>query len=489
MFKTLRSRLILLMVVTLLLVQAVSVLVYLKDRNTLVDTLGERFLTKRISDLIKRLDQSDTTDYNNLLSQYETASLRLFIDDKPLTKQSRSMSEMQRSLYRATHRRPHQLILVSHNLDDQFFERKQHSFPPFAPRFRDHDECPEYEKDHKESKHKHHHSDDSPKLKKPKPPWFYSPRYKRFLVSVVLKDGHWLNISADPANELPLWNWRSALGLFLVALLVISLMVWLVRSNTKPLQALAQAADKIGRGVAVPPLQETGAEEVRNTIHAFNVMQERQQRFIKDRTLLLAAVSHDLRTPITKLRLQAEFIEDKAAQEKLLLHLNDMEQMLTATMSFARDETQNEESRVIDLVSLVESICDDLLETGAHLTTELPDRLVYECRPTGIRRMVTNVIENAVKYAPSAHVSLQAYADYIEFKVVDSGQGIDESLFEQVFTPFYRVESSRNRETGGVGLGLSVVRSVARLHGGDVVLSNVKEGGLAVVVKLPLKTE
>lgn len=483
MFKTLRSRLILLMVVTLLLVQAVSVLVYLKDRNILVDTLGERFMTKRIADLVKRLDQAPQNHYEDLLSHYETASLRLLIDNHPITKQALSTSDMQRALYRATWRKPHELIFVSHNLDDQLFERKRHHFPPFMSRHFD-DECPD--PTHKHEKHGGKHTSKSDKGSF-KPPWFYSPRYKRFLVSVKLKGGYWLNISADPANELPLWNWRAALGLFLVALLVISVMVWLVRSNTRPLQALAQAADKIGRGVEMPPLQETGAEEVRSTIQAFNVMQERQQRFIKDRTLLLAAVSHDLRTPITKLRLQAEFVEDKATQEKLLLHLSDMEQMLTATMSFARDETQNEDSRSIDLVSLIESICDDLLETGAQLTTDLPDRLVYECRPTGIRRMMTNVIENAVKYAPNAIVSLRQYTRYIEFKVVDSGQGIDESLLEQVFTPFYRVESSRNRETGGVGLGLSVVRSVARLHGGDVVLSNVKEGGLSVVIKLPIE--
>lgn len=483
MFKTLRSRLVLLMLVTLLLVQGLSLLVYLKDRNEIIGDAGLRLMMHRIATLVKLLDQAEPQSYTHVLANNRNTNFNMYIANEAMVKSQAKASDaasmVQQSLYHKTDRLPLQSIRVMSSQTKQD-EKRWHFFPPFfhKSKFDHHDD--KHECDGRDHFDYRQFRDRSPRgWGRNEPP--------ELLVSVLLEDGQWLNIVAKPLAELSVWDWRSALSLFVIAVVVVGLMILIIRSNTQPLHHLAQAADKIGRGLDTPPLKEAGAEEVRSTIHAFNVMQERQQRFIKDRTLMLAAISHDLKTPITKLRLQSEYIQDDALQTKMLNNLSEMEQMLVATMSFARDDAQHETSRSIDLVSLIESICDDLIETGAQLDMQLPDRLIYECRPSGIRRMLTNVIENAVKYADQAVVSLRHTHDFIEVCVDDNGEGIDEALFEQVFAPFYRIEASRNRETGGVGLGLSVVRNIARLHGGEVYLSNREVGGLSVLIRLPYR--
>lgn len=521
--QTLRTRLILLMLATLVLVQLVSVMVYLKDRNHLISSASANLQVQRIANLISLVDQSEPHQYKAILKATETPQLAVLISPDALVSadfSSNDAVEMQHKLYRKTLRQPEQMIRVTYErypLPDDFdcdtdeyvgpgksgryFQGQEHAYW----RKLDHDNKGFFSK-HKEDRNYRSdqgYRDDKgyrgekdhdfggydkygrkPYSRRDGPPYELS-------ISVLLPDQRWLNIRAGGTDPLPVWNWRSAVGLVVVGLLVVGIMLWMLRSNTRPLQKLAKAANRTGRGMDSEPLAEEGAREVRTTIQAFNSMQERQQRFIKDRMLMLAAISHDLRTPITKLRLQSEFVSDDEIHSKMQHTLTDMEQMLNATMNFARDDVQNEPSRATDLASLVQSLCDDLIDQGANLNCDLPERLVCECKPMGFRRMVTNVVENAVKYADSAEVILKQEREpetgihWILLTVTDDGPGIDEALFEQVFTPFYRVEGSRNRATGGMGLGLSVVRSVALLHGGHVDLSNREEGGLQVQIRIP----
>ncbi|MAC47530.1 MAG: hypothetical protein CMI12_11860 [Oceanospirillum sp.] len=524
--ESLRSRLILLMLVTLVLVQLVSVLVYLQDRNTLISNAGIRLQVQRIANLISLMDQSEPYQYRAILKATETPQLAVLISTDALVPAGLAAShgalEMRQKLYEKTLRQPEQKIRVTYERyllpkdfdcdtdeyvgtnnrgrsfqgENHIYWRKQAS-PSRDDDDDDHDDDEDHDDDRDKDRDKNEASDDHHKSDK---------RYRDFRrfgylsgeappyelsISVLLPDQRWLNIRAGSVDELPVWRWRSAVGLVIVGFIVVAIMLWILRSNTRPLQKLARAANRIGRGMDSEPLAEEGAREVRTTIQAFNSMQERQQRFIKDRMLMLAAISHDLRTPITKLRLQSEFVSDEEIQHKMLNTLTDMEQMLNATMNFARDDVQNEPSKATDLASLVQSLCDDLIDQGAGMTCDLPERLVCECKPMGFRRMVSNVLENAVKYAESAHVVLkqETHSDtgirWIVLTVTDDGPGIDEALFEQVFTPFYRVEGSRNRATGGMGLGLSVVRSIALLHGGHVALSNRDEGGLQVKIHIP----
>jgi signal transduction histidine kinase len=224
---------------------------------------------------------------------------------------------------------------------------------------------------------------------------------------------------------------------------------------------------------------------VRRAAHAFNQMQERIRRFVEDRTQMVAAIAHDLGTPITRLRLRAEYVEDEEQRQKVLGDLEEMEQMIASTLAFAREDGVNEPRETFDLNSLLESICDDFADAGQAVEFRADGRLAYDFRLVALRRAFTNLIENAVKYGSSAQVLVEERPDAIVVRIDDDGPGIPEEAMEQVFEPFRRLDESRSRETGGTGLGLAVARSIVRSHGGDVILRNRAEGGLRSEVILP----
>jgi signal transduction histidine kinase len=225
---------------------------------------------------------------------------------------------------------------------------------------------------------------------------------------------------------------------------------------------------------------------VRAAARAFNQMQRRIRSFVEDRLAMLAAVSHDLRTPITRLRLRTEQLPIAADQQDKMLHdLDEMEQMVASSLAFAKDEATDEPSQRIDLAALIGSICDDLTDAGHDAQFEWTGRLIYRGRPLAMKRLFSNLIENALRYGHCARVRAVSFAERIEVVVEDRGPGVPEELLERVFLPFYRLETSRNKRTGGLGLGLANVRTIARAHGGDVRLVNLSEGGLAAIVVLP----
>ena len=205
-------------------------------------------------------------------------------------------------------------------------------------------------------------------------------------------------------------------------------------------------------------------------------MQVRLRRFVEDRTRMLAAIGHDLRTPITSLRLRSEFVTDPEIREKLLSTLDEMQSMTEAALSFARSESTAEPTRKVDLTALLESLCDDLVELGWKVEFAGGERITCTCRPDAIRRAIRNIIENAVRYGDRARVMLQPSTDGVTIIVEDDGAGIPETEWENVFGAFVRLEASRNRNTGGVGLGLSIARSIFRAHGGDVSLAKGNTG-------------
>ena len=299
-----------------------------------------------------------------------------------------------------------------------------------------------------------------------------------FGLAVRLEDHTWLNIVYAKPSHLVLSpaspTSYAALG---VVALVFSAGTWLlVRRISQPLKRLTHATERLGRGEEVEPLPEEGPDDLRTMVTAFNRMQVRLRRFVEDRTRMLAAIGHDLRTPITTLRLRAEFVTDADTREKLLGTLDEMQAMTEATLAFARSEAVAEPTRVVDVTALIESLCDDLKELGANVEFAGNGRLPASCRPDALRRAVRNVIENAVRYGDSARVNTGARGENIEIVVEDDGPGIAESDRERVFAPFVRLEASRNRNTGGVGLGLAIARSILRAHGGDVELGEGARG-------------
>lgn len=306
------------------------------------------------------------------------------------------------------------------------------------------------------------------------------------LVSLQLRDGSWLNFVAPVESPEPFWSLRFALSMIVMLLAVGVLSALIVHQLTRPLGTFARAAQRVGTDVKAPSIPERGPAEVRQAIRAFNEMQDRLRRFIEDRTQMLAAISHDLGTPITRLRLRAEFVEDEEQQKKMLADLDDMEKMVFSALSFARDEAASERPAMVDLRTLLQRVCNDMADAGHAITFDIGnDAVPYGCRPAALRRALTNLIDNAIKYGGRARVSLQSDQDRVLVQIDDDGPGIPEDLREDAFKPFRRLEASRSRETGGTGLGLTVARTIVRAHGGDIALMNRSGGGLRVEVQLP----
>lgn len=303
--------------------------------------------------------------------------------------------------------------------------------------------------------------------------------------SLRLDVGGWLNFSAPIATVRPFWE--TPVFFFVVATTAVVLMVslWAVRRATEPLAMFAEAAERLGRDVDAPPLALEGPREVERAAIAFNDMQDRLRRFVQDRTQMLAAMSHDLRTPLTRLRLRAELIEDEEEQRKTIADLEEMRTMIDSVLSFARDEATAEPPTALDLAALLQTICDEATDAGADASYSGPSRATCIGRPTALKRAFANLIANAVSWGGSARVTLTLVSDGLRVTVDDPGPGIPEAELGRVFEPFHRVESSRNRETGGVGLGLAIVRAAIIAHGGRVRLANLPAGGLRATVDLP----
>lgn len=315
--------------------------------------------------------------------------------------------------------------------------------------------------------------------------FLYLDESKGMGIAVRLASGAWLNAAYSKTIPNSIWTSPTAISLGITAAILSLIAVFVARSIARPMRRLAVAAEALGRGESVAPLPESGPDDIRQTAEAFNRMQERLQRFVEDRTRMLAAISHDLRTPLTSLRLRAEFVTDPDIQEKMLTTIGEIQTMTEAALAFAREEATAEATRAVDLPALVESLCDDLAELGHNVSFIEGPAIHYRCRPDALRRAIRNLIENAVRYGERARVRVAPTTKSIDIIVEDDGPGIPDDAMEQVFAPFYRLEDSRNRETGGVGLGLSIARAIARHHGGDVVLGN-RARGLQATISLPL---
>jgi signal transduction histidine kinase len=305
-------------------------------------------------------------------------------------------------------------------------------------------------------------------------------------VGVRLADGSWLIFAAPNRFLVHFSLTQLAVRLGLLTLVVGLLSMIAARRLARPIADFALAAERLGVDTDAPPLAERGPRELRAATRAFNRMQERLRRFIADRTQMLAAMSHDLRTPLTRLRLRTEFIDDRELQRKMLADLDEMSVMVESTLAFARGDGEREPRTQVDLGLLVEGLCEDAADAGSTVTFTGPRGIDVSCRPNALRRAVANLIENAVKYGGSARVAVNQEPERVVIAVDDDGPGIPPEEQEKVFAPFYRLDPSRNRDTGGVGLGLAVARTVARGHGGDVTLANRVEGGLSARLELPL---
>ncbi len=305
-----------------------------------------------------------------------------------------------------------------------------------------------------------------------------------FSASVRQPDGRWATVE-PPRGLLSPWQQRVLLALAISMLLLAPLVWWMARRLTRPIRVFADAAERLGADPEAEPLTPSGPSEVRTAIHAFNDMQASLRDHMRRRTQTVAAIAHDLRTPLTRLRFRAEQAPE-AVRDRMAADIEEMDALIAQAMAYVRGEATPERREAFDLDALTADCAEGFSETGGAVTFDGGGELPVEADPAALRRALANLIANAVKYGGAARVKAFALDGRAVVTVEDDGPGLPEDELEAVFEPFHRAERSRSRETGGAGLGLTVARQAARAHGGDVTLSNRSGGGLLARLDLPL---
>ena len=310
------------------------------------------------------------------------------------------------------------------------------------------------------------------------------PPDRMFDLVVTLPDGDRVAFRTFSPRGTPPFPRHFILELGLLTIMLGIVLYAMTRTITRPLAALATAADAVGRGTAIQPLKERGARELKRATRAFNAMQERLNRYLDSRTRVLAAMSHDLRTPITRLRLRVESIEDEALRARCVEDLDEMTRMVRGALSVFRGLNDEEPSVAVDIDALLAELQRRYAEINATVAIEGRAAAPFAGKPLALKRCLGNLVDNALQYGERATIAVTDSAE-LTIRVLDEGPGIPEAELERVFEPFYRLESSRNRGTGGTGLGLSIARDVAQAHGGSLTLANRSDGGLEARLVLP----
>ena len=313
-------------------------------------------------------------------------------------------------------------------------------------------------------------------------------------LAAELTDESWVVFSVVNFSALnPSWGiWgfgRRTRWLFVLLILTITTVIVsaiAARQLGRPVKRLAEAVGRFGHDQRAPAITEAGPEELRQLIRVFNAMQAQIQRFVAHRTMMLAAISHDLRTPLTRMRLRGEFIADEVEQARLFRDVDEMQTMVDGALAFFRDDAVEEAVTTFDLPGVLRTIANDYADQGIDITYAGLSRAIYRGRPFALKRAFANLIDNAIKYATPPRIELCDDERGYLIRVSDRGPGIPEDALDRVFTPYFRLDKSRNRTTGGVGLGLSVAQSIIRGHGGEITLENRRGGGLEARIILPM---
>ncbi len=437
---SLGGRLVLLLVGAICLAQAITFAVYFLDRQRLVDSITEELVVSRLPSAVRTLRQLDTDARQGVIQALSSRWTGYQLAARPSVAGDGGADRLARMLRDSLESPPGDMRLAVKTFD-----------------------------------------------KAPGADWHNVDSRKQLHIAVRLNEATWLNsVKALPDT----WHLASEmlLPMGLSVLAVIAVAVYQARRIARPLDNLAQQAERFGGGEAVERLTPAGPANVARTIEAFNDMSERQQRFIADRTRLLAAISHDLRTPITAMRLRIESVDDDEVREALERVLAEMESMVEATLSFTHAGAGEGDTHEVDLVALVRDTIAEADPSGEALAFEPPETAPprCRCRPLGVTRALRNVLDNAIRYGGTATVGLETGDDRVSIHIRDRGPGIPEGDQEAVFAPFYRLERSRSLDTGGSGLGLAIARNIVRGHGGDVETANTPEG-LRVTISLPIE--
>lgn len=305
------------------------------------------------------------------------------------------------------------------------------------------------------------------------------------LVSIRLPDSTWLNISLFASSHSSRGGHGTLLSTSIMAGGVILLSLIIARWLTRPLRAMLVAVSSLSPDEPQARISEAGPLEVRQLASAFNDMRTRISELVRRRTQALAAVSHDLRTPLTRLKLRFNDVQDAGLQQAMQGDLAEMEAMVEATLSYLRGQDTSEPVRPIDLVSLLETVVDEVRDAGHDAVLEASQPLIVMGRHINLKRALTNLVGNAVRFGSKVIVTARNNNATAVIEICDNGPGIPADKLDAVLEPFVRLESSRNRESGGVGLGLTIAKSNIELDGGSLAMRNRPEGGLCVEIRLP----
>jgi two-component system, OmpR family, sensor kinase len=310
------------------------------------------------------------------------------------------------------------------------------------------------------------------------------PMRARFTAALQQPDGRWRVVQAADRSLSAAFKLQVGMLFAIGLLLMLPLAWWFSRALSAPIRRFATAADQLGRNPDAPPLPRTGPPELLQATDSFNTMQERLHRMVSERTHMVGAIAHDLRTPLARLAFRLDGLPSPL-REKATADIEEMKTMITTALTFLRDQSQPGERERLDFGLLVESVVDDLADIGRDVRLVSCSAAMMHGDPVGLRRVVTNLVENALKFGQRARLQLICEAGHCLLQVDDDGPGIDPAQHDALFMPFFRGENSRNRDTGGIGLGLSAARAIVLAHGGTLGLQNREGGGLRAWVRLP----
>ncbi|WP_152205766.1 sensor histidine kinase [Marinobacter changyiensis] len=458
------GQLALLLILVLLVAQIITIVILAGERQGALRSASLEHVLQRVADGYTLADTTDPDRQERILRALSSPTLRLSIDPAPYLPEDRA-SGMTRRLADELGLPVDQVrTAMEADEDDCLPDRDDH-----RDRERHDDEHHEYEEHRDDDDHRDERHECQPVLG----------------VSLALSSGQWFNARARPPAPSWLWLKATLTSVGITAVLLTLTLLLAVRRILRPMNELSRAAHAFGRGEKVR-IPEKGPEDVREVTRAFNQMQDQVGRAQEDRARLLAALAHDLRTPITSMRLRVEMLPEGEDRDRLLDSLREMQHLAEATLDFIRGST-TEQHRRYDLATLLDSLCSDLQEMGLAVHCEDSPRCVVQGQPEAVKRALRNLIENAVNYGEQAEVTLETTDSEAVVTIVDQGPGIPEAELERVFEPFYRLEHSRSRETGGAGLGLAIARTLIRGMGGDIRLGAGPNGqGLRVSVTLPM---
>jgi signal transduction histidine kinase len=463
--RSLFNRLLLVLLAGLVIAQAASLSIHMHDRGELIARASGLRAAQRIADIVKLLDTLDPAERRRIVQVFSAPPITISLDEAPFARAQGSTDDATRAAIFGA-------LLRRHLDDERRLAVQRISTVTWAPG---------------KGMAKAYHMQVTPDGWRP--PWAgtraEAARDFAYAAQVSLKDGMLVTFNSRQPTGTESWPYRVLASLAVLLATVIALSWLAVRWLTRPLGALADRADALGRDIHQPPMPEMGPTEVARAAHAFNTMQARLAGYIRNRARVLAAMSHDLKTPVTRLRLRAELLDDEQMRTKFARDLDDMEAMVRDTLDFLRGLENGEPRSPVDVLAMLESIKADTELLGGRVTIEGAAARPIPACPQALKRCLSNLFENAVKYGKRAAIEVRDSDECLKISIRDEGPGLPDDELDKVFDPFYRVEVSRSRETGGTGLGLTIARSAAEAHGGSIRLHNHPQGGLEAVLALP----